>query len=126
DLQSLGLSHARFEPDPELPFPLLQYPKQWYLTREFGGCSCHFRAYLCEEPEFGPLEDWEEDDDDIEATRQIFALFKNIHQSGYGLDLLCLWQPVELEDIRAVRVSFTQVTIDSFRFFENYYFSFTK
>ncbi len=125
DLQALELEYARFEPNPVVPFPILQYAKQWFLTREFGDCSCHFRCLSTDEPCFGPSEDWfEADEDDVAATRQVFEVIRGIVEGGYGLDLMCIWEGTDIGSIRRREVKMNEVNETTFWFFENYYFSF--
>jgi hypothetical protein len=82
---------------------------------------------MSEDPEFGPPEDWcEEDEDDVEATREVFELVRSVIASGYGLDSLCVWEQeaTKLGQIRRFDVSINQIEGSTFRFFENSYFAF--
>lgn len=80
-----------------------------------------------EMPPLGSCEDrLNEDEDDVAATCQVFELFRSLVASGYGLDLLCVWEQesTKLDQIRRFVVSINQVNESTFRFFENSYFAF--
>src|SRR6266550_3266194 len=100
DLSAVSSDRLRFEPITEDDDPgilaLLEYPHKWYLTREFGGCSCHFRhdrsisGWTGEAiRSFEPPQDWcPEDSDNIEATLAAYEVLMRILASGYRLDLV--------------------------------------
>jgi hypothetical protein len=103
---------------------LIKYPHRWYLTGQYGGCSCHFR-HLGEGSDmyFSPPEDWSpEDADDIESTGAVYDALAHIVTSGHRLDLVDMWNGTDPADIRDLPISLSNVSRDAFRFFENHRF----
>src|SRR5437773_5314111 len=95
DLSAIPSDRLRFERirdegDPGI-LRLLDHPAKWFLTREFGGCSCHFRhdasvnGWTCETAtSFEPPQDWcPEDAENVEATKDAFEVFKRILAEGH-------------------------------------------
>jgi hypothetical protein len=106
---------------------LFEYPEKWYVECQYGGCSCHFRHNGTDQyaPSFSPPEDWcPEDEDDIEATAALVALFQRIIGDGHQLDVIDVWTGTPPELINTLDVNLSELPVDSFRFFENYRFRF--
>ncbi len=131
DLRALVSDCVRFEPitdrdDPAI-LALLEYPRRWFLTREFGGCSCHFRHSMAIDSrtgdrivEFEPPQDWlPEDEDDVAATVAAYDVFSRIVEEGHYLDVVDVWNGARPETIETVGVSLSGVPGDHFRFHED-------
>ncbi|MCH7945706.1 MAG: hypothetical protein IIC73_06805, partial [Armatimonadetes bacterium] len=69
---------------------LLEHPNKWFLSGQYGGCSCHFRHRQGVEPlGFGvPLDWYHEDEDDLESTKAVYDVLTRIVSEGHKLDLL--------------------------------------
>ena len=100
---------------------LLKYPHRWYLTGQYGGCSCHFRHDAeGNNSGFGIPEDWcPEDADNIESTGAVYDALTHIVAGGHSVDLVDIWNGAGPEGIRDLSVSLHDVPRDAFRFFEN-------
>jgi hypothetical protein len=116
---------------PSLPEEVfLQHAHKWYVGSK-DGCSCGFRHLMSENyPDLGfsEPEDWfEEDQEDIEATIELFIVFNEIISSGSKLDCVNAWAgdsnnaPKLSGDII---VDLTKVSKKTFRLVENYRFEF--
>lgn len=113
--------------DPPTGGRILQLPHTWYVTREFEGCSCHFRECIVfgSEPTFGAPEDWmEEPSDDIEATQHLYDLIANLVREGSQVELIALWDSSDPMLSQSIDVSLSEVNREEFRIFENYRFRF--
>ncbi len=111
---------------------LLVHPQKWYIACRYGGCSCHFRhiipfyekdgAFFPVENGFARPEEDEFDDSDeqvIEDTGALYDLFSRLVAQGHGVDVLDSWNGEDLEHVRAMEVSLSEVGRDRFRFFES-------
>lgn len=111
--------------DEELPQQLLSYSNIWYVGSSTG-CSCGFRHLMY--PEFGfsePVDWYEEDEEDIEATKQIYQIFKELLLAGNKVECVDKWAGVDSKNIETKDVSLSQVSCREFRFIENYKFRLT-
>jgi hypothetical protein len=67
--------------------------------------------------------DWyPEDQDEIEATRELYVTLTFLLSSGYQVDLLDQWHGSPAEAITTLDVSLSEVPEKAFRLFENYKF----
>ena len=72
---------------------------------------------------FGEPVDWyPEDQDEIEATRELYVTLTFLLSSGYQVDLLDQWHGSPAEAITTLDVSLSEVPEKAFRLFENYKF----
>ncbi|MFZ6730582.1 hypothetical protein ACO0LG_01485 [Undibacterium sp. Ji42W] len=108
----------------------LLFENKWFLASN-AGCSCNFRHLSggSIELRFGEPEAWfQEDDDTIEATRQIAASIRTLIQQGANVDCFDAWvhgQSDAISPITDIEVDLSEVSDTTFRFFEEYRFSFT-
>ena len=103
----------------------LQHPRKWQLICRYGGCSCHFRRILTEEPEFMGPADWlPEDEDDVESTAAFFEFAGNLVSRGHRLDLVDVWDS-EPQLKGTLEVSLGNVSKEEFLFFEGFRFEFS-
>jgi hypothetical protein len=100
----------------------LAYPFRWFVECRFGGCSCHFRNFLeGNPPEFWEPQDWfEEDPDDVEATRAFYDLLSQLVREGHRVDIATAWSGDEVR--HALEVSLSKVSRADFRFMDAYRF----
>ncbi len=102
---------------------LLDYSQRWYIGSK-SGCSCAFRHLMSIELGFSDPVDWyKEEQDDIDATQELYSIFIKILSSGYRIDLIDSWQGTQPGDIKTLDVSFTDISINAFRLFENHKFN---
>ncbi len=83
----------------------------WSASR-WGGCSCQFRLYhWANEPfDFGPPEDWMQDEpDDLAATRHLYRCLMSLLQSGWRVELFCTEEESALP-IRKLKVNLAAVS----------------
>ena len=105
---------------------LLEFPYKWYVGSKTG-CSCSFRHLVSIELGFSDPVDWyEEEKDDIEATHELYSTLGRLLSEGYRVDLIDAWQGVPPEDIATVDVSLDDVPGTAFRMFENHRFRLMK
>jgi hypothetical protein len=105
---------------------LLDYPNQWYVGSK-SECSCTFRHLYSVELGFGAPEDWApEEQDEIDATKELYATLTSLLSSGYLVDLLDRWEGAPPDEIETVDVSLDDVSEDAFRMFENHKFILKK
>jgi len=69
-----------------------------------------------------PAEWYEEDQDDIDATRQLYSILASVLYAGFRIDIVDLWEGAKPEDIKSLDVSLNEVSQDAFMLFENHYF----
>ena len=101
---------------------LLDYPNSWYVGSK-SECSCTFRHLYSTELGFGePVEWYPEEQDELEATRELYATLTSLLSSGYHVDLLDRWYGAPPEDIKTIDVSLGDVPENAFRLFENHKF----
>lgn len=106
----------------------LAFSNRWFVGSA-AACSCSFR-HASAELGFGVPEDWyHEEANDITATRQVIALIRSLLEHGAKVDVVDAWigdpTPDELSLSGDIEVNLQMVDDASFRFFENYRFSFT-
>ena len=76
---------------------------------------------------FGEPEDWcPEEQDEIDATKELFSVLAHLLSSGFSLDLVDRWEGSQPEDITTLDVSLDQFSEKTFRMFEDHKFRLTK
>jgi hypothetical protein len=110
------------EVDDQVPARCLQFPYRWSLECRYGGCSCHFRNWVKENPpEFWEPQDWfEEDPEDIEATQAFYDFMESLVGRGERLDIVTVWSGDDL--FGELEVSLSVVSRAAFRFMDGYRF----
>ena len=121
---------VRFEPisnDDENRFTmLLENPNKWYVGSK-SDCSCTFRYLKSTELGFGEPEDWyNEDQDEIDATKELFRLIEQLIFCEDQVDCISIWEGSDPEDVVKIDVQLSFLSEVSFRFFENHHFVFYK
>ena len=126
DLTELNSELVRFEKitgsiiDPCIQ--LLGFPNQWYVGSKTG-CSCTFRHLYSIELGFSEPEDWyPEEQDELDATGELYDTFSRLLSAGYRIDCLDSWVRTEPNDIRTIVVSLNEISKKAFRLFENHRF----
>lgn len=105
---------------------LLEFSNKWYIGSK-SGCSCSFRHIMSVELGFSDPVDWyEEEQEDIDATRELYFTLSNLLSSGYHVDLIDQWHEAQPEDIITLEVSLDDVYSTAFRLFENHKFKLIK
>ena len=105
---------------------LLEFPHKWYIGSK-AGCSCSFRHLMSVELGFSDPVDWyEEEQDDLDATRELYFILNELLSKDYHVDLIDSWHSVQPEDMVTIDVSFNDVSSTAFRLFENYKFKLIK
>jgi hypothetical protein len=90
-------------------------------------CSCTFRHLFSTELGFREPVDWfEEDEDEIEATLLFIKIVRRLIDQGYQVDCLDAWYGVAKEDITEMKVNLENLDDEQFRFFENQHFIFNN
>ena len=105
---------------------LLDFPNRWYVGSK-SGCSCTFRHLLSIDLGFAEPVDWyKEEQDEIDATRELYSTLDTLLSSGNRADILDRWQGISPEKIAVLDVSLDVVGKGSFRLFENHKFRLQK
>jgi len=108
--------------DDDTGLQILEFPHRWYVGSK-SECSCTFRHLYSIELGFGePVEWYPEEQEDIDATQDLYGTLASLLSSGYRVDLLDRWMDAQAEDIMTVDVSFAEVSENAFRLFENHKF----
>jgi hypothetical protein len=103
---------------------LLLYKYNWYVASK-AGCSCTFRHLSSLELGFGEPVDWyEENSEEIEATRNFYDVASSLIFSGNKLDCIEIWTGVRKDQIKHLTIDISSIGRDEFRFFENHHFVF--
>ena len=129
DLAALNTPLVQFSKDisaiPEAAF--LRYPSKWFLGSK-DGCSCGFGHLDQNATDLGfsePVDWWEEDQEDVDATLQVVEVFHEILRGGHKLDCIDAWASDSKEPKNLAGdlvVDLNEVGAKSFRFFEGYRF----
>ena len=128
DLSRHNSALIRFEKDftdcePEVK-DLLLYEHPWYV-RSKAGCSCTFRHLLSVELGFGEPVDWyEEQVDEIEATKIFYDVVAALISVGSMVDCMDIWSGAKKDQIKRLTVDLLSISRGAFRFFENHHFIF--
>lgn len=105
---------------------LLEYPHKWFVGSKTE-CSCSFRHLMSGDLGFDKPQDWfPEEQEDIEATKELYNTLKWLLTSGHKLDLMDCWAETRPGDIAVLAVNLDEVSEDTFRMFENYKFKFMR
>jgi hypothetical protein len=105
---------------------LLDFPSQWYVGSK-SGCGCTFRHVTSTELGFGEPEDWHpEEEDEINATRELCAVLASLLDAGHRVDLVDRWEAAQPDAITTLDVSLDNVSEREFRMVENYKFRLQK
>ena len=105
---------------------LLEFPKKWFVGSK-SECSCTFRHLSAMELGFGMPEDWyEEQQDNLDATQQLYDVIVTLLASGHRVDCIDMWAGAEPKDIKTLPVSLDRVSREAFRLFENHRFVFEE
>jgi hypothetical protein len=105
----------------------LRYPCKWYVGSR-SGCSCSFRHLSSVELGFGEPVDWyEEESDDIEATLQIISIVRALVANNEFVDCIDAWEHQDRlpRATNELGVELGVLSNREFRFFENHHFTFT-
>lgn len=120
------LIHFRKEAIAEPFSTLLRHENQWFLGSK-SVCSCTFRHLFSTELGFSEPVDWfEEDEDQIEATLLFIKIVRRLIVQGHQVDCLDAWYGVAKEDITEMKVNLKDLDDEQFRFFENQHFIFNN
>ncbi len=130
DLSRRNSTLVRFEKlDSSLADPctiLLDHPNRWYVGSK-SECGCTFRHLMSTELGFSEPEDWlEEEQDSVDATRELFSTLSFLLSTGHQVDLIDRWQGAQPEDIIIRKVLLEEVSAVTFRLFENHKFIFEE
>ncbi|MFZ6870934.1 hypothetical protein ACO0LF_02585 [Undibacterium sp. Di27W] len=132
DLSLANSDLVQFIRNPDIPEKkYLQFKNKWFLASD-AGCSCHFRHLSGGSIElgFGEPEAWfHEENNAIEASRQIAARIRALIQQGASVDCVDAWAHGQGEAatlIDDIQVNLSEVSDTAFRFFEDYRFSFIQ
>lgn len=107
---------------------LLDFPNQWYVGSK-SGCSCTFRHLVSVSTglEFSEPEDWhKEEQDALDATRELYSTLAFLLSSGYKVDLVDRWEGSKPENITVIDVSLDDVSEKAFWMFEDHKFRLKK
>ncbi len=107
---------------------LLNYPQKWFVGSRHG-CSCGFRHLAVDSVELGfgePVDWYEEESEDIEATLGFVRIIKGLVERGASVECIDTWQhentPSQLSG--TIEVNFSEITDRAFRFYENHRINF--
>ncbi len=73
-----------------------------------------------------PVDWYKEDQDQIDATRELYSMLEALLSSGFDVDLVDRWEGAQPSDIVTSEVSFDDVSSTTFRLFENHRFRLRK
>ncbi len=105
---------------------LLRHENQWFVGSK-SVCSCTFRHLFSTELGFSEPVNWfEEDEDEIEATLLFIKIVRRLIDQGHQVDCIDAWYGVTKEDITEMKVNLKNLDNEQFRFFENQHFIFNN
>jgi hypothetical protein len=130
DMSHRNSELVRFEkvtdPNADPCIGLLDFANKWYVGSKTG-CSCTFRHLFSVELGFGEAEDWyKEEQDELDATRELYGILFSLLSLGYEVDLVDRWEGTQPENITTLEVSLDDVPESAFRMFENHKFRLKK
>jgi hypothetical protein len=106
----------------------LEFPHRWYVGSR-SGCSCGFRHLYSIELGFGEPVDWfEEQPEDVEATLELIRVIRELSDRGEGVDCVDAWDHREMQPVAetTLEVDLANVSDTQFRLFENHHFIFRR
>ena len=102
----------------------LSHPHKWHIISR-KGCGCGFRHLYSVELGFGEPVDWyEEEDEDMEATKQFIGIVRELLGGGHEVECVDAWWTGSELPYKETTVDLNEVTDSQFRFFENHKFIF--
>lgn len=105
---------------------LLEHAHRWYVGSRTH-CSCTFRHLMSIELGFREPEEWyKEEQDELDATRELYAHLTVLLAAGHEVDLIDRWEGARPDDIKTLDVSLDEVSQGAFRLFENHKFRLKK
>lgn len=107
---------------------LLDHPFQWYVGSK-SSCSCTFRHLHPSSIELGfsePVDWYKEAQDELDATKELYAVLDSLLTSDHQADLVDRWEGSAPEDITTIDVSLDEVSPAAFRMFEDHKFRMRK
>jgi len=103
---------------------LLKHEHKWYVGTK-SECSCTFRHLVSLELGFsGPVDWYEEEADEINATLSFVALVRRMICDGHQVDCVDVWNSTEPKDVVEKEGALKTIEDEEFRFFENHLFRF--
>jgi len=129
DLAGRSSNLVRFEkvaaPEADPCISLLEFSSQWSVGSK-SGCGCTFRHLTSIDLGFSePVEWYEEGQDELDATQELYGVLRSLLEAGYKVDLVDRWEGSEPDDITTMAVSLDRVSVREFRLFEDYKFKLT-
>jgi len=104
----------------------LRYPRKWFVGIK-SACSCTFRHLSAVHLGFAAPEDWcPEEPEEIEATGQFYDVVAGLLSAGKKVDCVSRWAGSPKNAIKHLDVDLSSVPRDTFRFFENHHFLFSR
>lgn len=125
-LHNNDLVRFKRETPPSAAPARLRYAQVWYIGSK-SECSCTFRHLHSTQIGFGKPVDWyPEDSDEINATRTVVQIIRQLIGQGHHVDCIDVWNEHDHEPaaVSEMRVKLDDLDDEDFRFFENYYFDF--
>ncbi len=103
---------------------ILENERKWYVGSK-SGCSCTFRHLAGGDLAFDEPQDWlPEEQDNLQATAELYRVIASLVQGGYEVDCLDLWPGADPARIKTVSVGLSAVPQKAFRLFEDHHFVF--
>lgn len=112
------------DPESDPCISLLDFPHQWYVGSK-SICSCTFRHLHSSAVDlgFGGPEVWyPEEQDEIDATLQLYSVLTSLLSSQHKVDLVDRWEGTQPDAVSTLDVSLNEVSKESFRMFEDHKF----
>lgn len=107
---------------------LLNFENTWYVESK-SGCSCTFRHLHTSSVQLGfsePVDWYPEEQDEVDATRELHKTLSEILSAGHQVDVLDRWEGAQPDDITTLDVSLDEVPERAFRMFEDHRFRLKK
>lgn len=108
--------------------PALTHESRWFVGSK-SHCSCTFRHLDRQSADLGfgaPVDWFPEDQDALDATRQLYEVLQDIVQREHRVQVLDCWNGNESEAPVALDVTLSEVPMEHFRLFEGYVFNLTR
>ena len=105
---------------------LLRHENQWFVGSK-SVCSCTFRHLFSTELGFSEPVDWfEEDEDEIEATLLFIKIVRRLIDQGHRVDCIDAWYVTAKGDITEMKVNLKDLDDEQFRLLDNQLFIFNN